>query len=126
MEYVLAVLTVVTVGGIALMYYDRKYTDGIFLSGVMCTVIGGIILLVAGLSTLQNRHDSAEFIEKYEILDATIKYNRGIGMSEFERLALNEKIAEYNEILAKYKYANEGHFYDITVVDEVSKLEYLK
>lgn len=122
----LILLTIVTVGGLALMYYDRKYTDGIFILGVLCAVIGGVILLVAGISTLQNRHDSAEFVEKYEILDATIEYNRGIGMSEFERLALNEKIAEYNEILAKYKYANDGHFYDIAVVDEVSKLPYLK
>ncbi|WQZ49372.1 hypothetical protein Z3_56 [Bacillus phage Z3] len=125
MEYVLAMLTLMIVGGIALIViYDTM--DVQFFLGVSVAVIGGVFLVVASIATLQNRHDSAEFIEKYEILDATIKYNRGIGMSEFERIALNEKIAEYNEILAKYKYANEGHFYDIAVVDEVSKLEYLK
>ncbi len=125
MEYVLALLTLLTVGGIALMLiYDTM--DGQFFLGATFALCGGILLLIAGLATVGNRHDSAEFIEKYEILEATIKYNREIGMSELERLELNKKIAEYNEILATYKYANDGHFYDIAVVDEVSKLEYLK
>lgn len=125
MEYVLAVLTLLTVGGIALMLiYDT--TDGQFFLGLAFALCGGVLLLITVLATVGNRHDSAEFIEKYEVLEATIKYNREIGMSELERLELNKKIAEYNEILATYKYANEGHFYDIAVVDEVSKLEYLK
>lgn len=125
MEYVLAVLTLLTVGGIALMLICDT-TDGQFFLGLAFALCGGVLLLITVLATVGNRHDSAEFIEKYEVLEATIKYNREIGMSELERLELNKKIAEYNEILATYKYANEGHFYDIAVVDEVSKLEYLK
>ncbi|UXQ89056.1 hypothetical protein Thu_213 [Bacillus phage Thurquoise] len=123
MEYVLAVLILMVIGGIALWFmggYDSEVWS------VLLIVIGGVCLFVAGMVTFGNRHDSAQFIAQYEVLEATIQYNRGIGMSELERLELNKKIAEYNETLAKYKYANDGHFFDITVVDEVSKLEYLK
>lgn len=122
----LILLALLTIGGVALVVYDSYDTGGLFLLGIMMTVIGGVILLVVGLGVLAERQNSAQFVERYKVLESTIQYNREKGMSELERLELNKKLVEYNEILSQYKYANEGHFYDISVVDEVSKLPYLK
>ncbi|QFP93468.1 UNVERIFIED_ORG: hypothetical protein Xoosp15_203 [Xanthomonas phage Xoo-sp15] len=125
MEIAITLFVVMVVSGGVMLYYS-DCTDWIGFIGLILSVFGGIFLFIAILMTLGNRHDSAQFISQYHVLEETIKYNRDKGMSELERLELNKKIVEYNETLAKYKYANDGHFFDVTVVDEVSKLEYLR
>lgn len=112
-------LTLIVIAGIALA---QSYTWEAL--GMAMTIAGGILLFVA-LVTLPLSHFGIEAkIAEFEMTRKTIEVAREYG-DELEKAAIQHKIIESNQWLAKKIYWNDTLF-DIWIPDEVTQLKQLK
>jgi uncharacterized integral membrane protein len=97
-------------------YWDVSCGVSAFLSGVGALIVG----LVWILSPLQYKSE----IKQFEAFQQTLSNARELPLSEFERAAIQTKIADWNEWLADVKYKDTWMIN--LVPDEVNKLEPVK
>jgi hypothetical protein len=109
-------LAVVTVGFIVARLIAGAWSDwiigAIFFGGLFCLAL---------ISVPLNRMESHAQISQFRAVGHTVTQARRNG-PELESAAMQLKVAEMNQWLARQQYWNDTVF-DIWIVDEVSELE---
>ena len=112
-------LTVLFVLGIALMCESQDERTGII--GIFLTVFPGIFLIIALVSLVTNPIEVKGDINKFLATKATIEIARKAGV-DVENMAIQHKVIESNQWLAKQQYYNSTIF-GLWVPDEIDKLK---
>lgn len=94
-------------------------------TGNIISIIFGIILVATLITLPLSYYDTKAEVERYYAFKETIENSRSGNMSEFERAALINEIANYNKKLASVKYWNDTIF-DIFIYDGLAELEFLE
>lgn len=115
---VLIVLTVISI----LIWKNASYSSDWDILGIMGVFIFGTLLVVGLIILPINYYSGLAEIERYHALKNSIEESRKDNMSEVERAALVNKIAEYNADIASTRYWNNTVF-DIFIPDELAELE---
>lgn len=118
---ILLILSIVFIAvGIGLLRIDWEFT-GITFAG-----LGAIALATIAIIWPVNYYGSVAEVDRYHALKETIEQARQGEVSEMERAALTQKMAEYNADLASVKYWNNTKLFDDFIADELAELEPLK
>lgn len=113
------ILILLFVLGSVLLYKCWKWNTEV--AGMLLTVFPGIFLIIALISLITNPIEVKSNINKFLATDVTIEIARKVGV-DIENTAIQHKIIESNQWLAKQQYYNSTIF-GLWVPDEVDKLK---
>jgi hypothetical protein len=106
------------------LFMNKRSKNDMFI-WFLAEIISGLALIVFLIILPLNRIDHYDQIQKYNAIKMTIEESRKENVSDIERAALINKIADVNKDIASTRYWNDTIF-DIYIPDEAAKLEYLK
>lgn len=107
---------------VAGLYLGNKYPYSLW--SVVSLAVGAILAILLIMLPICYYSDLA-WIEKYHAFKVTVEEARKSNISEIERAAILQDIAEWNQDIANVKYWNKTIF-DIYIPDEVESLEMLE
>lgn len=93
--------------------------------GTFATFIFGLFFAGALIMLPISYYGTKADVYRYHSLKDTIEESRNSDISEIERAALTQEIADYNKYLASIKFWNDTIF-DIYIYDGLAELEYLQ
>lgn len=105
--------------GLVLLYYDPECNTG--PSGTVLASLSGTFIIICFISLIVNPIDVKANINKFLATKATIETARGTGVV-IENIAIQHKIIEANQWLAKEQYYNTTMF-KLWVPDEIDNLK---
>lgn len=126
MFFIIVPALVLLVGIGCLIYSNRsggECLDGPGITGIFCSVFGGLALLIMSMAIPMNRIEAMATIQQIEMIRASVALARENGR-EIELAALSPKIAELNGEIALMKYYNT--VFDIWLPDEVMNIKPLE
>lgn len=117
---------VIILGGlISLIIGVILLNKGFELSGTLLTVIGACLSVIMLIAWPLSYYGDKTFIAQYYTLQQTIENARNSNISDVERAAILNKIADENMELRSLQYWNQGVL-DIFHPDEVMNLKPLQ
>ena len=99
----------------------KSRDENAVIIGIILAVFSGIFLIVALVSLMTNTIEIKSDIHKFLITDTTIEVARKAG-TDIENAAIQHKIIESNQWLAKQQYYNSTVF-GLWIPDEIDNLE---
>lgn len=99
----LITLFVLILLGVVLIKSDN---DNLEILGYVCAILCSIVLFTALAAIPLNRNDFYCDKARLEAFKQTVTLSRKSNLSDIERAAVLQKIAEWNEIIAATKYDN--------------------
>lgn len=127
MGFIIVPALVLLVGIGCLIYSNRRggtyCLDGPGITGIFCSVFGGLVLFIASVAIPINRIEAKATIQRIEIIRTSVAVARENGR-EIELAALSPTIAKLNGEIAMMKYYNT--VFDIWWPDEVMDIKSLE
>jgi hypothetical protein len=115
-------LALLIVLGIFLLYKEHEWSTGVV--GVLLMAFSGIFLIICLISLIVNPMDVKSNINKFLATKITIETARKTGVN-IENAAIQHKIIESNQWLAKKQYYNSTMF-GLWIPDEIDNLKPIK
>jgi drug/metabolite transporter superfamily protein YnfA len=116
---ILISLVLLSIFGIILACKSRDNSAAII--GIALTAFSGVFLIMALVSLITNPVEVKSDINKFLATEATIEQARKTGV-DVENAAIQHKIIESNQWLAKEQYYNSTIF-ELWIPDEIDKLK---
>ena len=120
----LIVLIVLLIAGI-IINSKASELSGLEVFAQILIVISGLLLLIHIIVWPVTHFETNVDIAKIEAFEITIEESRQ-NVSEFERAAILQDIAEWNEKIVTYQMCNKNWFLDQYIPDSVDDLKLLK
>jgi cell division protein FtsX len=105
--------------GIALLCKNQN--ESLEVTTIILTIFSGIFLIVSSISLVTNSIEVRSDINKFIATETTIEIARKVGV-DVENTAIQHKIIESNQWLAKQQYLNSTIF-ELWIPDEIDKLK---